>query len=350
MFLSAVIGAALVVAGIALLKVDVSVRATGQVYSPDERRVFSPADGVLAARHVELGQVVRAGEPLLELDQTDLVQREIELDRAIAEAESALARQDLALRRLEIRPIALEVAAAPARRERLGHIAAIYAEIHSNLTRGVEQQSVSEFEARRQLIERLRSEIELAEAEVLARWLEGGLPELERREAELERDRLARALALLRRERDLVASLRASRVIRAPIDGQVVALFARHPGMSVSRGMELAKVAPTGGPVHVRARIPERNVDLVRAGTPALMESRVFDSFLEGPVRGSVIRVAPDADSTAAQPLYEVEIAVGDTPHPLVLGSSLDVRLQLGRRSLFELMWRNARAELRGTP
>ncbi len=92
--------------------------------------------------------------------------------------------------------------------------------------------------------------------------------------------------------------------------------------------------------------MPERNIDLLRVGTRALMESKVFESVLEGPVRGTVQRVAPEADppaASAASPLYEVDIAVDDSPYPLVLGSRLDIRLLLGRRSIAEVLLRSAR-------
>lgn len=335
----------MVAAGIAFLRVDVSIRTTGQVYSPLERRVFSPSEGILAARHVELGQFVKAGDALLELDDSDLVERLLALEREIVETESALAKQEILLKTLAVRPATLDMATAAERKPRAERIAEIQAEIHADFERGLAQQSISALETRRQEIERLRAEIERIETVALAEWAQSGLPELEVQAAQVERDRLARVLALLQRERTLLEEKRAARVIRAPLDGQVVAIAARHPGMAIARGAELLKVAPTGGPIFVRALVPERNVDMLRAGTPALMESKVFDSFLEGPVRGTVQRVAPDASLGADHPLYEVDIEVEATPHPLVLGSTLDVRLMLGRRSVAEILLRRARSE-----
>lgn len=345
--LSAVIGVGLIAIGLALFRVELIIRTTGQVYSQHEVRLFAPADAVVAKRVVELGQSVKAGDILIELDDSDLAMREIQLQREIAELDADRARQEVALKQLEVRPAPPDVLTASARKQRLARIAEIQQNIEQSFAGGREQQTISELELRRQEIERLRSEMELLQADLLARWRDAGLPELETEQARIERDRLVTVLALLRRELELVQAYREARRIRAPIDGHVVTLFARYPGMAVARGSELLKIAPTSGPVLVRAEVPERNIDLLRVGTRALMESKVFESVLEGLVRGTVQRVAPEADraaaTEAAAPLYEVDITVDESPYPLVLGSRLDIRLLLGRRSIAEVLLRSAR-------
>lgn len=346
--LSAVIGAGLIAIGVALLRVELTIRTTGLVYSQDEVRLFSPADTLIAGRRVELGQTVKAGDILIELDDTDLALREIQLEREIAELDSARARQEVVLKQLAVRPASPDVLTASDRKDRLARIAAIQANIEQSYASGHEQQIISELELRRQEIERLRSEMELLQADLLARWRDAGLPELEAEQAQIERDRLVTVAELLRRELELVRAFREARRIRAPIDGRVVTLHARHPGMAIARGGELLKIAPTSGPVYVRAEVPERNIDLLRVGTRALMESKVFESILESPVRGVVQRIAPEAERLNATraseaPLYEVDIAVEDSPYPLVLGSRLDIRLLLGRRSIAEVLLRSAR-------
>lgn len=343
--LSALIGVGLIAIGLALFRVELTIRTTGQVFSQDEVRLFAPADGVVAVRRVELGQLVKSGDVLIELDDTDLALRAIQLEREIAELESARARQEIVLKQLAVRPATPDVLTASQRKDRLARIASIQATIERSYADGHEQQIISELELRRQEIERLRSEIELLQTDLQAQWREAGLPELEAEQAQIERNRLVTVSALLRRELELVQAFREARRIRAPIDGRVVTLQARYPGMAVTRGGELIKLAPTGGPVLVRAEVPERNVDLLRVGTRALMESKVFESMLEGPVLGVVQRVAPEADRIAAaeSPLYEVDIAVENSPYPLVLGSRLDIRLLLGRRSVAEVLLRSAR-------
>ena len=283
----------------------------------------------------------------MELDDKDLALRAIQLERELAETEAALAAQAIARKEWEVRPAALDLLTAGERQTRLARIAEIQARIEKNYSDGHAQQIISELELRRQEIDRLRSEMDVMDAALLREWQQAGLPALQGERIDLETRRLEAVRALVKRELDLVRARQDTLRIRAPIDGQVVARHVRHPGMAVARGTELLKIAPTGSPLHVKAFIPERNIDLVNAGTPALMESHVFDSMLEGRVRGSVQRVAPDSEQAAgaspAAARYEIDIAVLETPHPLVLGSLLDVRLQLGRRSLGEVFLRSAR-------
>jgi multidrug resistance efflux pump len=348
--ISALLGSGLVLLGLALFSVELTIRTTGQVYSRDEARLYAPFAGVIARHRAMLGQDVRAGEILLELDDTDLALRMVQLERELAEVDAALIQQDIALRKLAIRPAPPEMASAPQRKERLARIAAIQNEIEKSYADGRGQQVISDLELRRQEIERLRAELEFIQADLLAGWHESGLSDLERERIEAERQRLAAVRELLQTELALVRSQREACRIRAPIDGRIVALHARYAGMAVARGAELMKVAPTGGPLLVHATVPERNVDLLRVGAPARMESKVFDSMLEGAVVGTVVRIAPEAlpldghaDAGRASARYEVDIAVERTPYPLVLGSRVDIRLYLGRRSLAEILLRNAR-------
>ena len=348
--LSALLGAGLIVIGLALFRVELTIRTTGQVYSRDETRLFAPSSGVIAQHRAQLGQDVRAGDVLIELDDTDLALRTVQLERELAETDAALVQKDIALRQLDIRPAPPEMVAAAQRKERLARIVSIQRDIEKNYASGHHQQIISELELRRQEIERLRSELELIQADLLASWHEAGLPALERERIEADRRRLEAVRALLRAELDVIRAQREACRIRAPIDGRIVALQARFPGMAVARGSELVKIAPTSGPVLVHAWVPERNIDLLRVGSRALMESKVFESMLEGPVVGTVERIAPEAlpfDTSSgperAPARYEVDIAVEQSPYPLVLGSRLDIRLHLGRRSIAEILLRSAR-------
>lgn len=336
---SALIGSALIVVGLALLRVELTIRTKGQVRSEEETRIYAPMDGLIAHHRAELGQSVARGDVLLELDDQALVLRVIELEREAAELDAALAAQTVKLRELDLQPASLDMLAADGRVERLSRIRAIQEQIEKSYASGQDQQIISELEVRRQEIEKLRSELELAQAELLSDLRAAGLPDLERERIGIERQRLEALRGLVRREIDLVRAQQEALKLRAPIDGQVVALSVRYPGMAVARGAELLKLAPTSGAHVVKALVPERNIDLLKIGTPALMESHVFESMLEGAVRGTVERVAPEAQADG----YEIDIRVEHTPHPLVLGSSLDVRLNLGHRSLAEVVFRSAR-------
>lgn len=353
-WIAAFAGTILILLGLLFLRLEVTIRAPGTVRAREEVRVFAPAAGIVARHHVQLGQDVNPGDLLVELDDTDLALRTVQLERDLGETEAALARNAIALREIEVKPASVELLTADERRERLGRITAIQQEIERNYTSGHDQQIISELELRRQEIEKLRSEMDLLQAKLLADWQKAGVPAFEKERLAVEQKRLEALLGLIRRELDLVAAQRAALRITAPLTGRVVAVNVRFPGMAVEAGQELLKVAALDGRYEVRARIPERNVDLVRVGSTALMESEVFDSMLEGYVRGSVTRIAPEArqadDATpppAGAAEYEIEIEVAETPYPLVLGSRVNVTLTLGKRPLSEVLFRSARS-LRG--
>ena len=338
---SAIIGVILITLGLFFLRFDLTIQAPGTVRARDEVRVFAPLEGVLATHAAQLGQAVTNGQLLLALDDTDLNLRLLAVDRELAEAKAALERNRIARAELEVRPGPAELVTADERRDRLARIAAIQSEIEKNYVSGRDLQIISELEVRKQEIERLRSELDLLHASLMADWQKAGVPAFEGERLAAEQQRLEALIQLARRERDLLSARLATTRIVSPMDGQVIALGPRFPGMAVAQGAELLKLAGTGGPFQVRAYIEERNVDLVRVGARALMESAVFDSMLEGYVDGVVTRVGPEgaAGSDGAPPRYEVDIEVTHSPYPLVLGSGVEVRLLLGRRPLTDLFF-----------
>lgn len=344
---SAALGLALVVLGLFFLRFELTIRAAGQVNARDDIRLFAPRDGVIARHLVELGQTVTNGQLLLALDDSDLSLRALALERDLAETEAALQRNLIARQELAIKPGAPELITADERRDRLARIAAIQKDIEQNFSSGRDLQAISALEVRKQEIERLRSELELLQATLLAEWQKAGLAGFETERLDVELKRLEAVAQAHRNERDLVQELRKALRITAPMDAQITALPVRFSGMAVARGTELIKLAATGGPYRVRAYLPERNVDLVQEGTRALMSSAVFDSMLEGYVEGTVARVAPEgnaeghAEGGAAASRYEVDIDVTHTPYPLVLGSGMEVRLLLGRRPLTDFLLRH---------
>lgn len=342
-WVSALIGVLLVGLGLVYLRFDLTIRAPGTVQARDEVRVFAPQDGVIAQHHIQLGQTVTNGELMLSLDDTDLKLRGLTVERDLAETEAALERNRIARAELAVKTGPADLITADERRTRLARITAIQQDIEKNYASGRDLQIISELEVRRQEIERLRSELDLLQASLLAEWQKAGVPAFEGERLVAEQKRLEALAQLGRRELELCNHLREATRITAPLAGQVVALSTRFPGMAVTRGTELIKLAATGGPYRVRAYVPERNVDLVRVGARALMESAVFDSMLEGNVEGTVVRVAPEGaleNASTTEPRYEVDIEVDHSPYPLVLGSGMQVRLLLGRRPLTDLFFK----------
>lgn len=351
-WISALIGVGCIALGVAFLRLDLTVRAPGVVRAATESRLYAPADATVAGHHVQLGQDVKPGDLLLELDDTDLRLRAVQLERERTETQSALDRNRIALREIVVKPASAEMLTADERRTRLARISAIQQEIEQNYASGRDLQIISELELRRQEIEKLRAELDLLQADILAEWQKAGVPAFEQERLQVEERRLEALLELNRREHELVEARRATLRLAAPCTGRVVAINVRFSGMGVRKGDELLKIASLDGHYMVETHVPERNVDLLRPGTRAIMESGVFDSMLEGRAHGTVTRISPEGAESAAAAAptarsYEVQVAVEDTPYPLVLGSRVEVILTLGKRPLYEVFFRSAHA-LRG--
>lgn len=343
------IGAGLlfVLAGLALLRVELTIRAPGTVRAFDEDRVFAPAAGTIQRLATELGQVVSAGDLLVQLDDTEIRLAEVRIERDLSEARAAQERNRIEREELTVRPAEADLVTADDRERRLARIAEIQREIETNYTSGRDLQIISDLEVRKQEIERLRSELELVQANLLATWQESGAAGFAATRAEAEARRLDALVKLLERELDIVRAQRDALSIRAPRPGRVVVLHPRFAGVAVARGDEILKLASPDKGYIVRTLVPERNIDLVRVGSPVRMESAVFDAILEGRLRGRVARVAPESDPTAGtetEPRYEIDIEVTETPYPLTLGSRVNARIQLGRRPIWEIVLRSARS------
>jgi multidrug efflux pump subunit AcrA (membrane-fusion protein) len=93
---------ATIVAALVLIPADVRINARGELQPVERHDVFAPRDGVVTAIHVDHGQSVAAGEPLLEMRSPEL---DLEIQRVDGELETARKRLAAAQsERLQTRP------------------------------------------------------------------------------------------------------------------------------------------------------------------------------------------------------------------------------------------------------
>lgn len=149
-------------------------------------------------------------------------------------------------------------------------------------------------------------------------------------------------LELLENQVKVLERRRENLNVTAPISGAVVDIYRRNAGVAVAEGDPVLKIANTEGGYRVKALVGQRNVDLLRSGSPVRMESQVFDSMFDGYITGRVQRILAEPDGGDGEdpegPSYEVTIEVEETPYSLVLGSRMKVEFLLGRHSLLELV------------
>lgn len=293
------VGLLLVSAGIFSLRMDKTIPATGVVMAEEEQVVFAPVDGVLGQHLVQIGQTVDVGTPLFSLAGDDFDLRLLEKRRQLLEVEGELSAVKLALKRAEIRPGEQHVASR-------------------------------------------RTGVERVDAPVTAEGQEVDLLRLEQEGLQQQHDHLLQVQEVLKNEVEVLQRRRQSLDVVSPIAGTVIDIYKRDPGLAVSEGEAVLKIANTANGYRVKAHVTERNIDLLRDGSPVRMASQVFDSQFEGYVRGKVERILGEpngaAQPDAEDPRYEVIIEVEETPYPLVLGSRMEIDFLLGRQTLLALI------------
>ncbi len=337
------IGCALIFTGVLLARMEMTVRGTGTVYAEGQRYLYAGTDGILREHHAGIGDYVEAGDPLVSLDVLEVDRKLAVLDREIAEVTAQLREHEIARREWEVRPLPVEVATAGDRVEVVSAIRRINEEIMASLQELEAVRAIRSLELNRQRLAVLNAELAGLGAEVYHRWEEAGLAQIEREKLEAAAARLATREEALRRERELLEREREHYVVRAPVSGRILDIHKRYEGMAAEKGDLLVTLAPRNFRYRVKTYVPQRNVDLLQPGLEARMESGVFDSVLEGYIYGRILEVAEAARGSEAgadwrNPVFEITVGITDTPYPLALGSTVDIRLIIGKRSLFDIL------------
>ena len=270
--------------------IDATLTASGLVLPEHEFVVTSPGPSrVLRTLH-QPGDTVRAGEPILSLDQGEarlLVER-LERQVALKDNERAQARVDLenrlneltgqaAIKKLELQSLTFEA-------ERNQKLAA------AGVIRGDD--------ARKSATDLERCRIEGEQLAAAIKNAERGL-EVRLRALELEHD------ILVRERRDAEHALRQGSA--ASVRGGVLTWVLSDEGVAVARGDELARVADLST-FKVEATISDVHAGQIRAGQPVMVRAG------EVSLPGTLVKVQPKVENG----IVRLEIALQQSDHPLL--------------------------------
>jgi RND family efflux transporter MFP subunit len=238
----------------------------GNVQAITEAPILARATGYIQRRMVDIGDRVRPGQTLVEIEAPELDDQVRQATASLQQGRSAL---DQALANLEQGKSDLEFARATA--ERWSHL----------FTRGVVSQQENE-----QYHTQYQSRIASVNA-------------LEKAVA-VQRGNIAAAEANLAR----LQEMQSYRVVKAPFDG-IITLRNVDVGALVNAGSTLLfRIAQTGS-VRIYINVPQMNASFVRLGQPA----RLHVSNLPGRYfTGSVARTANSLDPASRTMLVEVHV------------------------------------------
>ena len=345
----------------------VTVSAQGTVEPISTVEVRAQVAGRVAEVLVKEGDVVRAGQEIVRLDQSSLLAQLQQARAAMASAEADLAQLGTSAVRGEGKPLEVQQAEAQlaAARARLaeterGPSEAQVAQARAQLTQadtalkdaernleamealyqeGAVAKSVVE-EARARLINARAAQdsakrqydallasptaeqLEVARAQV--KEAEIALAMAHEREVSREKSRQA-ARARLEQARANLALIEAELArtsITAPGDGTMINVLVKR-GAVVTDGMPVATLARPGG-MRVRARVDETDITAVAVGQRAIFTT---DALAGTEFSGRVAEIAPAAVTDGTIPRFPVLIDVDDAPSRLLPGMTADVEI-----------------------
>jgi HlyD family secretion protein len=296
------------------------IAATGLVEAASRNiQVAAPEGGLVMRVHVQVGDRVKVGDPLFELDsralQADLVRARAQVQAARAE----LQRLQATPRPEEIPPLEAAVRAAEAE-------LADWTDQYERYQQAAQQVAGSDVEARRRwfAMEGARARLEQARATLaLAKAGAWGA------ELEVARANIATAEAAVAGIQMLVER----RTVRSPIDGSVLKRNIEPGQFTAAEARTAAMVVGDLGRLHVRAQVDEEDVPGLRegaAGTARVRGPRAITFSLR------MLRIEPLAspkvelsgatnervDTRVVEVLFEIEGETGASVYP---GQLVDV-------------------------
>lgn len=372
------------------------VRAEGDVESTVPlQRVQHLEGGIVADLLVEDGQKVHAGEPILRLqtrallaerEQLVLRAQALALDLARLDAllsegvpqfgsvrgatGAMIAAQDAlfeGMRRAETtRRLVLESQISTARAE-IASLTRLLADARLRLEMVEEEQAMRRQLAQSGVHSRVHMiEVDLRQSSAASEVLriEGDLDRLARTIVETEgrlaelaaqtrADHLAqRAAALLELgELDEAIDRLDDRIERttvlAPATGVVLVAFPETVGGVVTPGADIARIAPEGAPMRIRARIAPGDVGMVAPGDPVRLRFAAFDFAQLRPLAGEVEAILPGiAKDEAGRPHYTAFIRLDDmdlieqSGLRLLPGMAAQIDIVAGEKTLLDYLFR----------
>ena len=392
------VGLAIAIAWTVLGRIDVVASAPGTLIPTGNiKLVQSPGAGVVRAIHVRNGDVVRKGQPLVDLDPTMAGAELAQAEKALAAARLEVARNRaladaLSGRGLSFVPPPGTPADIAETQRRL--IAAQIAEVEAataSLT-AARASALSDAQGARATVARLGDTVpildrqlaamnrldargyapgmrllelqrqrrqEAGDREVAQAQIERGLAEARKLDQQARETReqarrnaltdlaKAEAEAILRLEEVTKAS-QTSRFQRllSPVDGTVQSLEVHTVGGVVEAAKPLMTVVPGRGGIEVEARILNKDVGFVRVGQEAAVKLEAFPFTRYGSVPGRLRSISRDAVQDKELGLVYIATIVLDRGHvdadgrryALAPGLAATVDIRIGTRRIISYL------------
>ena len=331
-------GLTLLLVGLSMIQIDDVVRGRGIVDPGQKIYVDAPLKRVVEKILCYPGTPVAARQPVARLYNADLrtslAAADKEVQRAQANLEAAWA--SLSLLKEKPTPEALKIAESKVEQARINLAArAQDRERAEHLYLGKRLWS-------RDDLERARTHYDLAAASVKLEvesynLVRRGASPAQLRHAEAEVRRTEAELDKSRHSRDAAREKLELTTLRSPVDG-VVARLDLHPGMQAEQGQIVMIIAGNArGPV-IDAWVAETNAWKIGLGNRVEILSNLFTDPEAFVGFGKVSKFYDYAVHEGGSRSFELEVDVSDTPLPLKYGSTADLHIVVGKRSILKIL------------
>lgn len=379
-------------------RIDIVATAQGQVVAKGQSRVVEAREmGVVTKLNVRNGDIVKAGDVLVELDptiasaDTGAVENELrqaEVRAALAKGTLAYLRNgsrklslpaglpadliDVSHRQLQSRILAFEqeertlrdeVARAKAAREsaqreinRLKDTLPLIRERYESYKRLADEGLAPKIEAMRLQEELLTREKDLdisrGRYEETLKGLESSESRMLLLRTQFKRDALAQlgeaeAVRADRQEAKRKAELRDTwQSIRAPVDGVIVSSKITTIGEVIQPGDPIMLVAPADDNLIVRASILNKDIGFVKVGDPVSIKLEAYPFTRYGLVEGTLTMIAADAEIDERMgPVFPAEVELktswlgeGEFKREIQLGMNATAEVKTGDRPIYDFI------------
>lgn len=391
--------AALALLWACLGEIDVVATATGKIVPSDKTKLIQPSEvAVVKAIHVRDGQLVKAGDLLVELDAqitgADVERlRSEQLAAAIDEARATTLLAAIAEDRAPTNLAKLIPEATPEQQQAAQRwVEGQYLELRSNVAQvqaAIEQQK-AEIQASRANVTSLQETLPIARQlsadykRLLDKAIVGKHAWLEKEQARLDQERELRVqqarvvelqaakkeaeqrlqgvLAQARRAmldlqqtsaqklaalvQELKKAEQRNRLMRltSPVDGTVQQLAIHTQGGVVTEAQPLMVIVPSDQPVEVEAFLENKDIGFVRPGQEVEIKVDTFNFTKYGVVHGTVVSISTDAIEderrgliySARILLKEKSILVGEQRLDLSPGMAVRAEVKTDKRKVID--------------
>ncbi len=322
-----------------LVQIDDVVMAQGITEPGEKIYVDSPLTRVVKSIVAEAGDTVMAGDIVTLLYDGDLRADVITAEKNLKGARATLKVTNARLALLEEQPTKEELNIAESRLEQ----AQITLKARKQSLQRAKHLYLGERLWSREEMERAQTSYDLAEASIkvvsenLNLVKRGPLPsQLRQARAEVQESEAS----LERASQDLMAAEEslAMTTLRSPVDG-VVARQDLYPGMLASQGQIIMIIAGFSRDPVISAWMGETDAWKVRPGQPVEILSNLFTDPEKFQGLGVVSEVIGYAVHEGGARTFGIEVSIQETPIALRYGTTADLRIIVGRRSILQTIF-----------